>query len=81
VDEEESKTPVSGESPETDELSLQGQIMFSPAAVVFTFSDEHRRQAVNCLRNNGEIRMSFRDIAITDLSGIRQLGVDGVIVD
>ena len=59
-----------------------GHLMFSPSAVVFAFSDEHRQQAARCLSDNGEIKISFKDISVTDLSHIRQLnGDDGVAVD
>lgn len=59
-----------------------GHLLFSPSAVVFSLSPEHRRQAANCLRTNGEVRISFQDVAFTDLTGIRVLNGDGgVAVD
>jgi hypothetical protein len=59
-----------------------GHVMFSPSAVVFAFSDDHRRQASKCLRENGEIKLSFRDISVTDLSEIRAIsGGDPVVID
>lgn len=59
-----------------------GHLLFSPSAVVFGFSDEHRKSAAKCLRENGEIRISFQDLTVTDLSHIRVLNGDGgVIVD
>src|SRR4051812_6205752 len=76
---------VGSEMPENDrieELTSQGHLLFSPSAVVFALSPEHRRQAARCLSNNGEIRISFNEIAITDLTGIRVLNGDGgVAVD
>lgn len=65
-----------------DELTATGHMLFSPSAVVFALSPEHRRQAAKCLRSNGEIRLSFKDVAITDLTGVRLLNGDGgVVVD
>lgn len=72
----------SKDRPELEDLGARGHLMFSPSAVVFSFSDEHRKQAASCLRRNGEVKISFSDISITDLSGIRQLNGDGgVAVD
>ncbi|HEU5269364.1 MAG TPA: hypothetical protein VFU36_05510 [Jatrophihabitans sp.] len=75
--------PTEGGSAE--ELSPEfkgGHVLFSPSAVVFTFTDTHRQHAAKCLRENGEIKISFRDISVTDLSDIRALDPDGgVIVD
>jgi len=57
-----------------------GHVLFSPSAVVFAFSDDHRRQAAKCLRENREIKISFRDITVTDLSEIRELSGDGGVI-
>lgn len=73
--------PAKG-APDDEELTAQGHLLFSPSAVVFSLSPEHRRAAAKCLRSNGEIRISFKDVAITDLTGIRVLNGDGgVAVD
>jgi hypothetical protein len=82
VDETPYEDSKAGESEPLPQEFRGGHLMFSPSAVVFTFTDEHRRQAAKCLRESGEIRISFRDISVTDLSHIGLLNGDGgVVVD
>jgi hypothetical protein len=82
MENDEGYAPREEESPSDEELMSHGHLLYTPSAVVFAFSPEHRRQAAKCLQTNGEIRISFRDIAITDLTGIRVLNGDaGVITD
>jgi hypothetical protein len=82
MENDEGYSPPEEQSPDAEELESKGHVLFSPSTVVFALSPEHRRQAAKCLQTNGEIRISFRDIAVTDLTGIRLLNGDGdVIVD
>jgi hypothetical protein len=53
--------------------SERGELIITPEAIVFSLSPEHRRQARECLRKSGEIRISFQEVSVTSLREIREL--------
>ncbi len=57
------------------------QVVVTPASVVFSLTPEHREQAQRCLEKSGEVRISFSEVSVTNLTEIRELGGDGVLVD
>ncbi|MEU8547245.1 ApyA family aminopyruvatide-related RiPP [Streptomyces roseoverticillatus] len=57
------------------------QVVVTPASVVFSLTPEHREKAQQCLDNSGQVRISFSEVSVTNLTEIRELGGDGVIVD
>jgi hypothetical protein len=62
--------------------SKEGHLAITPGAIVFALTPEHRKQARECLKNSGEIRISFQELSTTSLTEIREMNGDGgVIVD
>jgi hypothetical protein len=67
---------------EKEEYPREGgraQRIVTPSALVFTLTPEHRRQAGECLRNSGEIRITFREISVTSLTDVRE--IDSMVID
>jgi hypothetical protein len=61
--------------------SERGQLIVAPGAVIFSLSPEHRKQARECLRRSGEIRISIQELSVTSLTEVRELTGEGVIID
>jgi hypothetical protein len=59
----------------------QPQVAVTPSAVVFSLTPELSEKARQCLEKSGEIRISFEEVSVTNLSELRELGRDGVLVD
>lgn len=60
--------------------SEHDKLIVTPSALVFSLSPEHRRQAEECLRKSGEIRLSFAEVSVSSLTEIRDLS-EPVAVD
>ncbi len=56
-------------------------VVVTPASVVFSLSAEHQAKARKCLEESGEIKMSFREISVTNLTDIREGQDGGIKVD
>ncbi|UUU37480.1 hypothetical protein [Streptomyces sp. NBC_00162] len=57
------------------------QVIVTPSSLLFTLTPEHREKARSCLETSGEIRISFEEVSVTNLTEIRELGREGVIID
>lgn len=57
------------------------QVIVTPSSLVFSLTPEHQAKARGCLETSGEIRISFEQVSVTNLTEIRELGREGVIID
>jgi hypothetical protein len=59
----------------------RGHLVVTPNALVFALTDEFREEAARCLERSGEIRISFTEVSVTNLTDIRELSGDVVAID
>lgn len=59
----------------------QPQVVVTPSSLIFSLTPEHREQARKCLEGSGQIRIAFEEVSVTNLTEIRELGKEGVIID
>lgn len=62
---------------------LRSHVVVTPTTVVFALGEEHREAARRCLEKSGKVTFVFKELAVTDLIGIKELdGPDGgVLID
>jgi len=48
----------------------RGNVKITPSSVAFTLNAEQKQQAKKCLAETGRIRLSFREVSVTKLSGV-----------
>jgi hypothetical protein len=59
--------------------SDEPQAVVTPYALVIPFTEEHRRQAKECLERSGSIKISFKEISATSLTDVVDLAP--IIID
>jgi hypothetical protein len=54
----------------------RGNVKLTPSSVAFTLNAEQKQQAKRCLAETGQIRLSFKEVSVTKLSGL----ADAIII-
>jgi hypothetical protein len=48
----------------------RGNVKVTPSSVVFTLNAAQKQQAKKCLAETGQIRLGFKEVAVTKLGGL-----------
>jgi hypothetical protein len=67
-------------TPQSDPAEKKRKIVVTPSAVVIPLDEELQRQAKECLAKSGAVTFTFREISVTDLTGIANFD-EGLVVD
>jgi hypothetical protein len=57
------------------------KVVVTPGAVVIPLDEELQRRAQECLAKSGRVTFTFREISVTDLTGIANVAGDPVLID
>jgi hypothetical protein len=68
-------------TPQPDPPNKERSVVVTPGAVVIPLDEELQRRAQECLAKSGTVRFTFREIAVTDLTGIANVGEESIIID
>jgi hypothetical protein len=60
---------------------MRPHVVVTPSTLVFSLAPEHLDQARQCIEKSGQLSISFKEVSVTNLTEIRELSRDGVIID